>query len=430
MNSLIIDYNIPKTAEGTYFTIPFPVPDGSIERITVTYSYSRHSVKISHPVNMVNIVDLGLMDAAGRFLGWSGSARRTVFVGPYAATSGYLMTSITPGEWRILVGAYKIPEVGLPVHYQITFTPLQPRWLVGDLHMHSTASDGKHDIYTLGKMAQKEGLDFIAVSNHNNYSENLHLPQVPGVTLIPAVEWTHYRGHMNFFGVAAPFDNSFVANSEQEMLSLVANAKEKGALISVNHPKCNLCPYLWESTDCFDLVEVWNGPMRKVNMKGITWWHNMLQNGQKKPLVGGSDFHRSRHIVRFAHPVNHIYSSSPAVADILSALSKGHSYVSASVKGVQLDFHCGEYLMGDTVPKQDNLTLTLAASRLRPGMQLKLITQDGVVAEWRHFQKGTLTAEVPVSAEWRFAYLQVSLNLFGMEYVRAISNPIYFSQDG
>ncbi len=429
MDSLKIDQIIPKTAEGTYTAIPFVVPDGAFERITVSYRYNRFSGKIGSPAKMVNIVDLGLMDAAGRFLGWSGSARNTIFVGPYSSTSGYLMTPVTPGEWQILVGAYKIPKDGLSVQYEITFTPLQPRWFVGDLHMHSTASDGKHDIFTLATMAKKEGLDFIAVSNHNNYSENLNLPVVAGLTFIPAVEWTHYRGHMNFYGVPNPFDNSFVANSEQEMLALIANARKKGALVSVNHPKCNLCPYLWLSENSFDLVEVWNGPMRKVNINGIAWWHKMLQNGRKIPLVGGSDFHRSRHIVRFAHPVNHVYASSPVATDILKALSQGRNYLSASVKGVQLDLHCGEHMMGDTIHKQDGQTLKIAARRLRPGMRVKLVTQDGVAAEWRHFQNGTLEVEVSVSASWRFAYLLVYRSLFGIEYVRAISNPIYFDQE-
>ncbi|MDO9120494.1 MAG: hypothetical protein Q7U31_01825, partial [Anaerolineaceae bacterium] len=94
MNNLAIDHIIPKTAEGTYYTIPFQVPDGEIDRITVSYCYSRISGKFNLISNKVNIVDLGLLDADKRFLGWSGSSRKTVYVGPYAATSGYLMTEI------------------------------------------------------------------------------------------------------------------------------------------------------------------------------------------------------------------------------------------------------------------------------------------------------------------------------------------------
>lgn len=424
----VIEHLIPKSAEGSYYSIGFTVPDG-LERVTVNYSYSRLAGRAGGLARMVNVVDLGLADAHGTFLGWSGSARSTVFVGPYAATPGYHMAALVPGEWQILVGAYKIPDGGLPVRYEITYTPKAPRWLVGDLHMHSTASDGQHSVHTLARKALRANLDFIAVSDHNNYSENLHPPVVPGLTLLPAVEWTHYRGHMNFFGVPAPFDNSFVANSEQEMLALVAHAKAKGALVSVNHPKCTLCPYLWQSEDCFDLVEVWNGPMRKANLNAVAWWHGLLLRGKKLPLVGGSDYHRDRRVVRFAHPVTWVHAPSPAPGDILRALACGHSYVAAKAGGVRLQLRCGTAMMGDTVTATDDAALELSACGLGPGMRVRLVTSQGTAAEWRRFEGGQLAATVPCGPGWQFAYLTVSRRVFGTDYLCAISNPIYFAKE-
>jgi len=425
MNNHVIEHNIPKQAEGTYYTIPFPVPEGP-ERVTVAYSYKKLSGKTGAADKLVNVVDLGLMDGAGRFLGWSGGARSEVFVGPCAATKGYKMTELTPGEWKIIVGAYKIPEGGLPVRYEITYTPRGPRWLSGDLHVHSDASDGRHDIHTLANMAQKRGLDFIAAANHNNTAENLHLPVVPGLTFLPAVEWTHYRGHMNFFGAAEPFENSFIANSKEEMLSLIAQAKAKGALVSVNHPKCNFCPYLWEDEDCFDLVEVWNGPMRGANTDAIAWWHGLLLRGKKLPLVGGSDYHKDLHVVRFAHPITRVYAQSPSAEDILAGIAAGHCYVTASVDGIALELRCGDAIMGDSVAFEEGLTLSVSAENMRPGAQLRLITSEGAAAEWTRFPQGKLEARVPVLPAWRFAYLAASQKLFGSELVRAICNPVYF----
>ena len=425
MNNHIIEHHIPKEAEGTYYTIPFPVPEG-LERVTVSYSYKRLSGAVGRLRDMVNVVDLGLMDGEGRFLGWSGGARDTVFVGPYASTKGYKMTGLTPGEWQIIVGAYQIPAGGLPVRYEVTYTPKGPRWLSGDLHMHSDASDGQHDMFTLAGMALKEGLDFIAVANHNNTAENLHLPVVPGLTLLSAVEWTHYRGHMNFFGVAEPFENSFIANSEEEMLALVADAKAKGALVSVNHPKCGLCPYLWDSEDCFDLVEVWNGPMRKANLDAIAWWHDMLMSGRKIPLVGGSDYHKDKQPVRFAHPITRVYAQSPGAGDILAAIAGGHSYVTSSVDGVVLDMRCGNAGIGDTIVLHEGLALSVSAENLRVGTRLKLVTSDGTAAEWKRFSNQTIAAQIPVLPSWRFAYLIASKTLMGRELVRAVSNPVYF----
>jgi histidinol phosphatase-like PHP family hydrolase len=426
MDRHIIDHIIPKEAEGTYYTVDFPVPSG-LERVTVSYSYKRLSGKMGRLAKIVNIVDLGLMDCGGQFLGWSGSAKSMVFVGPYASTNGYLMTGIESGEWSIIVGAYKIPDGGLEVRYEIEYTRKGTRWLTGDTHMHSNASDGQHGVATLAEKARCAGLDFIAVSNHNNYAENLNLPVVPGLTLVPAVEWTHYRGHMNFFGVAAPFENSFVANSEEEMLALVAEARAKGAVISVNHPKCTLCPYLWQSEDAFDLVEVWNGPMRKVNTDAIAWWHDMLVRGRRIPLVGGSDYHRDRHPVRFAHPVTRVYARSPKAKDILDAIARGNSYVMASTGGVMLDIRCENAMMGDAVDWREGMKLSIYAEGLRAGINLKLITSEGVAGQWGHLRRDKFETEVTAAQGWRFAYLVAARNLFGWEYVRAITNPIYFN---
>ena len=421
-NKHIITHTVPKSAEGRYYGIPLPVPDG-LERLTVRYSYSRTSGSQGRKGEASNVVDLGLADGHGRFLGWSGGARSEVFVGPYAATNGYKMTEIEPGEWQILVGAYRLPENGLPVRYEIEYTPhLGKRWLTGDLHMHSDASDGQHSVYRLAEMAQKRGLDFIAVSNHNNTAENLLLPVVSGVTLIPAVEWTHYKGHMNLFGVAEPFDNSFVANDESDMRRLLADAKRRGAVVSVNHPQCPFCPYIWESNDVFDMVEVWNGPMRKANMDGIAWWHDMLMAGRRLPLVGGSDFHRDKQLVRFAKPVTVAYAESHAAKDILDAVSMGHSFVTANQHGVRLDLRCGGKMMGDTATTEDGQTLRVSANGMRCGQRLQLITAQGVMKEWR----GAVDEEITIAAGWRFAYLAVVRRLFGKNWVRAISNPVYF----
>ena len=85
MNNLVIDHTITKTEEGTYYTIPFAVPEG-IEKITVSYSYQRMSGKVGHPEKMVNVVDLGLMNESGKFLGWSGSSRAARC--PWRVTAG------------------------------------------------------------------------------------------------------------------------------------------------------------------------------------------------------------------------------------------------------------------------------------------------------------------------------------------------------
>ncbi len=417
---LTIKHIVKKEAQGTYYTLGFSVPENVI-KVTVTYEYTRRAAKPSKKNGFVNIIDIGLIDGQGRFLGWSGSNHKTIFVGEFGSSNGYLSQPIMPGNWGIIIGAYHVAADGVEVTYTVEFEERGTRLLFGDLHVHSDASDGEFDIPELAKRARKIGLDFLGAANHNNFAENFNLPHVNGLTFIPVVEWTHYKGHMNFFGVAAPFENSFIANSEEEMKALIDHAKSLGALISINHPKCGLCPYLWDDNESFDMVEVWNGPMRPANMRAITWWTEFLRQGRHLPIVGGSDFHKRYQPVFLGHPVTAVYTASPGAEDIVKAIAAGHAFVTGSVGGARLSLKYGEAIMGDTVKAEKGVPLEIKAENLR-GAKLILVTADG---EKRLKTKGgeAFLKEPPPLG---FAYLKAVKKIGGMELAAAISNPIYF----
>ena len=416
---LIIRRHIAKEEEGTYFAVPFEVPSG-VETLSVSYTYPAAGHGLLKDLHPQNVVDLGLSDGAGAFLGWSGSARQSVFVGPYASSPGYLRQTVTPGTWRILVGAYHIQPQGADVTYTVRFTPPAARWYRGDLHMHSTASDGVFTAWELGTRAKKAGLDFIAVADHNNYSENLHLPSVPGLTYIPAVEWTHYKGHMNFFGVPAPFENSFIANTEEEMRALVADARAKGAAVSVNHPKCPFCPYLWDDDGFFDLMEVWNGPYTPRNARAVEWWFSLLKNGRRIPAVGGSDFHKPGQFCRIGSPVTAVYAPSPAAEDLLAAIRAGHAYVAAGVKGPHLELSYGGAMMGDEAVYSPDLPVTVKTD----ARSVEFFTDAGSAG-----RVPVKNGEAQFDAKGaRFVFAKISSALIPGRLL-AISNPIYFKEE-
>lgn len=416
MEKLVIDHLVDKSREGSYYSVPFCVPEG-VRSLTVRCSYPKQG----------SVIDLGLEDGQGQFLGWSGSSREYVTVGEFDATPGYLMEPVRAGTWHILVGAYHVREGGVQVRYEVTFDAGGKAWLFGDLHVHSDASDGQHDIPTLARMAKKEGLDFLAVTNHNNYSENFFLPRVPGLTLIPGTEWTHYRGHMNFLGIQKPFTGSFVANDLEGMRAITRQARERGALISANHPRCNVCPYLWEDEDSYQLVEVWNGPMRKINRDGIAWWTELLRKGKKVWAVGGSDFHRDRGPVRVGNPVTAVHSDSPSAKDILSAVARGRCYVTSGVRGIRLGMTCGGETFGGTVTGGAPYVLEVSAQRMPLGTVLQVVGSSGELARFRA-KGGSVRETLEVSGEG-FAYLLAGVPLRNGEiWPLAVSNPIFFGE--
>lgn len=423
MSFITFEITIEKHQEGTYFPVAFNVPAG-VESLIISYEYRRiasHKEAIDSPVN---IVDLGVLNAADVFLGWSGSSRRQIEIGEFSSTPGYLHQPINEGPWSVLIGAYKIQSSGLSVHYRVEFIMKKARWLYGDIHMHSTASDGKLDRTQVIAKAKKIGLDFIAITDHNNYSENLVLPRISGLTLIPGVEWTHYQGHMNFYGTSVPFSNSFVVNNESEMKRLIQKAKELGTIISVNHPKDRYCPYLWADDECFDMLEVWNGPMRSDNVKALNWWIDFLNKGRRIPIVGGSDFHRNRNIVRMGNPITAVYAKSPSPDDTLKALLAGHSYVTSSLKGPRLELIDMDLHFGDTLKISEPTQIAFVATSLSWGMCVKVIYNNKENIYCKHHSVGKIALEIEVEKSG-YIFFIVLRRFLGKQRIEALSNPLY-----
>lgn len=414
---MIIKHRIPVEKRGSYYFIDFDVPE-NVETITVEYGYRTKHKGFLGDLFPSNTVDIGIADEQGRFLGWSGSAHRRIRVGEYHSTNGYLTQKINPGKWKIIVGAYRVEDEGVDVTYNIDFTYKKNRLLYGDLHIHTTASDGSLSAYEVGTLARKKGLDFIALANHNNYAENYRLPAIDGLTFVPAVEWTHYKGHVNLFGLANPFDDKFIANSKEEAQALLDAARKKGALVSVNHPKCPICPYLWDNDEVFDAVEIWNGPMTKRNINAVAWWTELLKRGRTCPAVGGSDFHKPRWIVRLANPVTGVYADSPSPDDILKAIRSGRCFVCASAGSIALDLAYGDKKMGEHAVLNSDIPLAITANCKKVTLVTDKGETDIALANGR--------AEVPLS-DVKFAYIKV---LSGVrKKIVAVSNPIYFNQE-
>lgn len=390
----------------------------NVEKIKVSYSYFRPTSGFLSDLKPTNTVDIGLNDCNGKFLGWSGSAHSTVFVGEYSSSAGYLTLPIESGNWQIIIGAYRIMPNGVDVEYEIDFEFKKERLLYGDLHIHSTASDGALSAFDLAKAARKKKLDFIALANHNNFAENFHLPFVDDLTFIPAVEWTHYKGHMNFFGINAPFENSFIANTKEEMLQLVENARRLGATVSVNHPKCNFCPYLWEDENAFDMLEIWNGPMRSINVKAIAWWTNLLKKGRKIPIVGGSDYHKPHHFAKLGNPVTGVYTPSPSAEDIMRSIKSGRCFVADSAGSTYLRLKYNGTEMGGTAKFSENLFLEIESN----AKSVKIVTDSA------EFTEKTIGGKAKIKlGKTKFAYAVVYSD-FGKK-ITAISNPIYFEEE-
>ncbi len=306
-------------------------------------------------------IDLGLVDptidafpSRNGFRGWSGGARRSVYVGARSATPGYLAGAIVPGVWHIVLGlaalgangcAYEIeiefevdgmPGAGEPGEvYRLSGDPgvaagsgrrlagdvragmreseTEPpgsgadrgarrradgdrpgRWYRGDLQTHTFHSDAGGSLDELAAAAARRSLDFLAVTDHNTSSQNLLLESRAHPGFIPGEELTTYFGHANVWGLVDWVD--FRAGGADDIDRLIEHVHERGGLFSVNHPKaipnCIGCNWELAFPVGADCIEAWQGPWYFRNWESLTRYDRYLRSGNRATLVGGSDRHQ------------------------------------------------------------------------------------------------------------------------------------------
>jgi hypothetical protein len=354
-----------KEEEGLYLEVPFLVPDQAAA-MEVSYEYDRSG----------NIIDFGLLNEMGELIGWSGSNRNRIIISDHRSTAGFASVPVKQGQWSILLGAYKVEEQGVAITYKITFYLKGLQLFKGDTHLHSNGSDGNMTPEELALAAGREGLDFLFVTDHNNYAHNYQLRSTDLVTMIPGVEWTHYKGHMGMLGRKRPF-KSFLSNSLERTVEIVEEAKENGAFTVINHPFCPWCGWQWGLEKVpFEGVEIWNGGlMTESNQACLAWWDDRLKEGKRIPITGGSDFHKYEPGRMPASPCTCVYALSNSAEDILEGLKKGHSFLTISPEGPMMESWAGECLMGDEIPEGSDILFTFW--NLHEGDILFLISRDG-----------------------------------------------------
>ncbi len=407
------------------------------ESFSLVYRYERHHETETQSEfgsfissQEINIIDLGILDPTGRQVGASGSDKTEIQISETSATPGYQPCLLVSGEWKIILGAYKVAPAGVSVLYEVTFIQKNRRLLKGDLHTHTLASDGVLNEEEFAQHMVRHGMDFLAITDHNQMSSRYTSHQLAGITLIPGIEWTHFKGHANFLGVDKPYDEPFVANTNQEVQARFNTAHERGALITINHPFDEICPFKFDLNSLpYDCLEVWNGPMRESNLRAIGFWQTLLMAGKKIPICGGSDYHRDQLFLFPGGPTTCVYSMSASAGDILDGLRRGHAYITFAPNGPSLEMSAGEAILGDSVPFSKSKELQISVGGILAGDVLQVVTESGstpiLKAEGNGRFQGAYTKETE-----GFARIEILRGFVpGLPLLPAlVSNPIYYTE--
>jgi PHP domain len=325
--------------------LPVEIPDGACGlRAELEYERSRAAL------------DLGCVAPRG-FRGWSGGARRSFVISPDAATPGYLPGDLEPGTWQVMIGLHRVPPAGaeyvLTVQVSTTRGELVPpppagppppltdrppgrelpagpgrRWLAGDLHTHTVHSDGAMTVPELARFAAGQGLDFIAVTDHNTISHHAELPAVAaahGIILLPGQEVTVEAGHAGALGDIGWIDFREPADSWLDA------TERAGGLLSVNHPIGGHVSWTIPMTRRPPLAEVWHWSWLDPHWTTpLAWW---LAWDPAVIPVGGSDWHRPGDDAPPGSPTTWVECAGDDSGAVLDGLRRGRTAISASRDG-------------------------------------------------------------------------------------------------
>ncbi|MBS8265721.1 hypothetical protein DYI25_14940 [Mesobacillus boroniphilus] len=228
----------------------------------------------------------------------------------------------------------------------------EQRWYKGDFHTHTTESDGKMKPAEGMDQAKKMGLDYFAATDHNILPTKWLKDDM---LTIPGVEITSSKGHFNALGLTKWIDwrptcEDGGMETEAGMNRILAETKEAGAIVSINHPM--LKPWEWQFKETLlsavDVIEIWNDPTYKDNPKAtekaLTLWDTLWNDGHRIYGIGGSDSHlrpdesyeKQGPPSVIGDPATYVFADGLSADSILSGVRKGSVYVS---RGLVLECH-------------------------------------------------------------------------------------------
>jgi hypothetical protein len=335
----------------------FTVPPGA-GALDIEFSYDRGQ---DYPHSLLT---LSLFDPRGfRGAGHRYAPRQAIRVEPHRATPGFLAGPLPAGEWMLEVDVHCViarPD-GAPNRYDLAvralpapetpaaappFADAPPtggrgrRWYRGELHLHSTHSDGDWTPAEIAALARPRGLDFMVLSDHNTTSSyrefRSHVD--PRTLVIPGTELTTYHGHCLAIGVDEWID--WRTGLEGRSIDDVARAvRAAGGIFVVAHPDampddvCTGCRWTHDDFDpaLADAVEIWGGAWdgpEEENAGCVALWRRWLGLGHRLAATAATDAHRPRDW-QGAVPLTYVLADDLTAGAILDAVRAGRTYVSS-----------------------------------------------------------------------------------------------------
>jgi hypothetical protein len=336
----------------------------------------RDALKVDERADSLqNLMNVVLVDPAGRWRGrWDrlpAAASGELLLAERCASRGFVAGRIQPGSWTAAVEHHGI--FGGVVDYTIAvraraapddaevaalaetgyreaaYARRGPGWYFGELHSHSSHSDGRHEMAEIADRASRCGLDFLALTDHNTMSAHPVPPGAP-IIIVPGFELTTFHGHHPVYGVdeMVPWHEG---GRVVPLGEIAPRVRAAGGIVGVAHPfvpgdpLCTGCRMVDDlAPESFDLVEVWYrrwGSPGSDNQAGYDLWNRLWAAGHHKTAVAARDWHGPEQEGPFpgALPLTGVFAHDATPAAIVDGLRSGRVILS---RGPIADLTAGE----------------------------------------------------------------------------------------
>lgn len=247
----------------------------------------------------------------------------------------------------------------MPTRYN-PYTQRYPLWLRGNLHTHTTLSDGELSPDDTLDAFIRRGYDFVALTDHDAIA-NPNEARFPQILVFSGVEHSAQQ-HILRVNVTStlPHDLSY-----QSVIDLTLQQR---GLVILNHPNWGENYDHWRDSQLLQLeryhgIEIYNNVIEYLEGSpyALDRWDNLLSQGRQVWGYANEDTHRAFQVGSAWNAVNVRERSKEAV---LEALKAGRFYASTGVVIEEIVVESGAY--------------RVSTSNAR---ELRLITLHGQVVE-------------------------------------------------
>lgn len=212
-------------------------------------------------------------------------------------------------------------------------------WLRGNIHTHTTISDGEHSLEAVLAAYEEREYDYLAISDHDVLVDPDRYRTKTDLIMLPAVEVTANGPHVVHVGatdaIEPAIDRQIVLDSiaEQGGMSIAAHPNWEPDFTHIPHEEL-------ERLRGYTGLEIYNGNIERATGSPLATdrWDRLLSAGRTVWGFGTDDTHAPVDVAN-AWSVVQVTEQTPSA--VLEALRSGRFYVSTGVTIVSIDIDGG-----------------------------------------------------------------------------------------